>query len=81
MMIQCAGVTSLLISEFAGDEKTPIEWFVASGIIQLEHIRSGDAMERTIQVTKMQGIKHSEQIHPLALGTDGIYIQHPRLMP
>jgi KaiC/GvpD/RAD55 family RecA-like ATPase len=79
--LENAGVTSLLISEFAGDEKTPIEWFVASGIIQLEHIRRGDAMERTIQVTKMRGIKHSEQIHPLALGSDGIYIQHPRLMP
>ncbi|MEX2193523.1 MAG: ATPase domain-containing protein [Nitrosarchaeum sp.] len=38
-------------------------------------------MERTIQVTKMRGVKHSEQIHPLVINGDGMHIQHPRLTP
>ena len=74
------GVTSLILSENSEDE-IPLEWFVTSGIIQLRHTRSGDSMERTIQVTKMRGIKHSEQIHPIELGSDGMHIMHPRLLP
>ncbi len=38
-------------------------------------------MERTIQVTKMRGIKHSEQIHLIELDSDGLHLQHPRLVP
>jgi len=74
------GVTSLILSENSEDE-IPLEWFVTSGIIQLRHTRAGDAMERTIQVTKMRGIKHSEQIHPIELDSDGMHILHPRLLP
>ena len=74
------GVTSLILSENSEDE-IPLEWFVTSGIIQLRHTRAGDAMERTIQVTKMRGIKHSEQIHPIELDSNGMHILHPRLLP
>ena len=41
----------------------------------------GDTMERTIQVTKMRGIKHSEQIHLIELDSDGLHLLHPRLIP
>jgi KaiC/GvpD/RAD55 family RecA-like ATPase len=75
------GVSSLILSEYSKNDEIPLEWFVTSGIIQLHHIRIGDSMERTIQVTKMRGIKHSEQIHPMELGTDGILLRHPRLSP
>jgi KaiC/GvpD/RAD55 family RecA-like ATPase len=75
------GVSSLILSEHSKNDEIPLEWFVTSGIIQLHHIRVGDSMERTIQVTKMRGIKHSEQIHPMELGTDGILLRHPRLSP
>ena len=68
------GVTSLIISEFSESPEIPLEWFVTSGIIQLRHTRKEDTMERSIQITKMRGIKHSEQIHPIALGGDGLYI-------
>ncbi|MFQ5497786.1 MAG: RAD55 family ATPase [Nitrosopumilus sp.] len=74
------GVTSLILSENSEDE-IPLEWFVTSGIIQLRHTRAGDSMERTVQVTKMRGIKHSEQIHPIELDSDGMHILHPRLLP
>ncbi len=68
------GVTSLIISEFSESPEIPLEWFVTSGIIQLRHTRTEDTMERSIQITKMRGIKHSEQIHPIVLGNDGLYI-------
>jgi circadian clock protein KaiC len=75
------GVTSLILSEYSEQDDFPIEWFVTSGIIHLRHTKVGDTMERTIQVTKMRGIKHSEQIHPISLDSDGMCLLHPRLTP
>ncbi|AFS82755.1 RAD55 family ATPase [Candidatus Nitrosopumilus sediminis] len=75
------GVTTLILSEYSENDEIPLEWFVTSGIIQLHHMRVEDTMERTIQVTKMRGIKHSEQIHPIELGPDGLILRHPRLSP
>jgi len=75
------GVTSIIISENSGNDEIPLEWFVASGIIQIRHTRKEDAMERSIQVTKMRGIKHSQQIHPIIIDENGMHIQHPRLTP
>ena len=75
------GVTPLIISEYSENNEIPLEWFVTSGIIHLRYTRKEDTMERTIQVTKMRGIKHSEQIHPLVINGDGMHIQHPRLTP
>jgi len=75
------GVTSLILSEYSENDPMPLEWFVTSGVIQLYHTRIEDTMERTIQVTKMRGVKHSEQIHPIQLDLDGIHLLHPRLMP
>jgi len=75
------GVTSLILSEYSEKDKTPLEWFVTSGIIQLRYTRKEDNMERTIQVTKMRGIKHSEQIHLIELNSNGLHVLHPRLIP
>ena len=75
------GVTSLILSEYSEDDEIPLEWYVTSGIIQLRHTRKEDTMERTIQVTKMRGIKHSEQIHPMTIDSDGLCLVHPRLLP
>ena len=75
------GVASLILSEHSENEEIPLEWFVTSGIIQLYYTRVADTMERAIQITKMRGIKHSEQIHPLELNSDGLNLRHPRLSP
>ena len=75
------GVTSLILSEYSENGTIPLEWYVTSGIIQLHHTRKEDSMERTIQVTKMRGIKHSEQIHLIELDSDGLHLLHPRLIP
>ncbi|MHB8601518.1 MAG: RAD55 family ATPase [Nitrosotalea sp.] len=74
-------VTSLLISENDDSGKMPAEWYVASGIISLSHIRKGDTMERSIQIVKMRGMHHSEQVFPIKIGEMGIQVMHPRLIP
>jgi len=60
--LEASGCTSLLISEQIDTENPPLEWYIASGIIMLHHIRKEDTMERAIQVIKLRGTKHSEQI-------------------
>lgn len=73
--------TSILISENIDSSKVPTEWYVASGVILLHHIQRENTMERAVQVIKMRGIRHSEQIYPIKLGETGIQIPHPRLVP
>ena len=67
-------VTSLLISEFSESNETPLEWFVTSGIIQLDNQIIDNKMRRTIKITKLRGIEHSEQVHSLELGSNGLYV-------
>jgi len=66
--------TSLLISEFSENNEIPLEWFVTSGIIQLDNQIIDDKMRRTIRIIKLRGIKHSEQVHSLELGNNGLYV-------
>ncbi len=73
--------TSILISESTDSDMSPPEWYVASGIVLLHHMRREDTMERAVQVLKMRGIHHSEQIYPIKLGEGGIQVLHPRLVP
>lgn len=75
------GVTTILLSEVTSENQISPEWFVSSGVIQLRHTRKQDTMERSIQVTKLRGVKHSDQIHPIELGEEGIKVMHPRLTP
>lgn len=71
---------SILISEVDSTEKIPVEWYVSSGVILLHHGRKEYMMERTIQVLKMRGSKHSEQIFPIRLNEMGLQIMYPRMM-
>lgn len=73
--------TSILISENTDIPKVPPEWYVASGIVLLHHVRKEDTMERTIQVIKMRGVRHNEQIFPIKFTESGLQILHPRLIP
>ena len=67
-------VTSLLISEFSENKQVPLEWFVTSGIIQLDNQIIDKKMRRTIKITKLRGMEHSEQVHSLELGSNGLYV-------
>ena len=66
--------TSLLISEFSENNQIPPEWFVTSGIIQLDNQIVDNTMKRTIKIIKLRGIEHSEKVHSLELGSNGLYI-------
>ena len=70
--------TSIIISESL-DSRTPPEWYAASGIVILNHIQKTNTMERSIQVIKMRGTKHSEQTYPIRFNENGYHVLHPRL--
>ncbi len=67
-------VTSLLISEFSENNEVPLEWLVTSGIIQLDNQIVDNKMRRTIKITKLRRIEHSELVHSLELGSNGLYV-------
>jgi len=74
--------TSLLISECTPEDgHIPIDWYIAPGVILLHYTRKGDTMERAVQVLKMRGTKHSEQIYPARLTETGFMVLQPRLLP
>ena len=66
-------VTSLLISENS-ENSIPPESFVTSGIIQLDNQIINNEMERTIRITKLRGVDHSEHVYSLNLDNNGLYI-------
>ncbi len=71
--------TSLLITEHHQHDRIPIEWYVASGIVMMNHVRKEDTMDRTIQVLKLRGVPHDDQICPIKLESDGLRVLHPKL--
>ncbi len=79
--LESQGCTMMKITEMGESQKIPTEWFVASGIILLHYIRREDTMERAIQVIKMRGIRHNEQVLPIKISESGIQVVHPRLVP
>ncbi|MFQ5940682.1 MAG: RAD55 family ATPase [Nitrososphaerales archaeon] len=75
-------LTSLLISESTQEEgKTPVEWYIAPGVVLLHYTRKGDTMERAIQVIKMRGTRHGEQIFPVKLTETGFSVLQPKMIP
>ena len=66
-------VTSLLIAENT-ENAIPPESFVTSGIIQLDNQTINNEMKRTIRITKLRGVEHSEHVHSLDLDSNGLYI-------
>ncbi len=74
--------TSLLISETVQEEgKTPTEWYIAPGVIVLHYTRKGDTMERAVQVIKMRGTRHGEEIYPARITENGFTVLQPRVIP
>jgi len=67
-------VTSILISEFSDNIELPSEWFVTSGIIQLDNKIVDNTMKRTIKIRKLRGMEHSERVHSIGLGDNGLYV-------
>ena len=68
------GVTSLIISEYSENNDIPLEWFVTSGIIQMDSETIENTARQTIQIKKLRGVKHSDRIHPIIISDDGMHI-------
>ena len=71
--------TSILVTELPHKDEIPVEWYVASGIVMMQHVRKEDTMERTIQVLKLRGVRHDDQIYPMKLDENGLRVLHPKL--
>jgi len=67
-------VTLILTSEFSNNTELPLEWFLTSGIIQLDNEIIDNTVKRTIKIRKLRGVEHSEQVHSIGLGNNGLYV-------
>ncbi len=45
----------------------------------MQHVRKEDTLERTIQVLKLRGVRHDDQIYPMKLDENGLRVLHPKL--
>ena len=73
--IENLNCTTLLSSEYnTANEQFMVEEYLAEGVIRLHIFRVGGEKVRAIEVLKMRGIKHDEQVHPYAIQDDGFVI-------
>lgn len=73
--------TSVIISEsIPEDGKHPTEWYIAHGVLLLHYVRKADTMERALQIVKMRGTKHGEQIYPIKISDEGLSVLEPKVM-
>ncbi len=70
-------LTTLLVSESMDEERLSvlgIEEFVADGVIILKYTSVGAQAGRLLFIRKMRRTNHSEKLHPIKIGTQGIRI-------
>ena len=71
------GCTALMVSEGLRERPTVnLEIVLVPGVILLHYARKGEGMVRAVQVLKMRGMRHSEQLHHMEIGDNGMVI-HP----
>ncbi|GEM_PF-198013 len=80
-----AGLTTIMTTEIEEQNlaiapsfkfsKYDIEEYVADGVILLSFIGAGRDMIRTAYVRKMRGTKHSMEIHPIEINSDGVTVK------
>jgi KaiC/GvpD/RAD55 family RecA-like ATPase len=77
-MLTRAGVTSLMTSEIdeSGNKfgKYGVEEYVVDGVLVLHYMGIGTQANRTLHIRKMRATSHSEDLHPLRIGKEGITI-------
>ena len=72
--IKSMNVTTLVISEMYETLKYQPEHFIAHGLIVLHHFIHEGRMVRGIQILKMRGTKHDEDIYELVFTPSGIEV-------
>lgn len=77
--LEVLGLTSLMTCEII-DESTVsrfgVETFVTEGTILMYYKRMDSVRERSIEIFKMRGTKHSQNIHPYEITSSGVLV-HP----
>jgi len=75
------GITTVLTHERSVGGKDEIEYgveeFIVDGIVYLQMIRMGNLFRRAVTILKMRGTKHSMDIHPFLLESNGVRV-YPR---
>jgi len=78
-MLMRSGVTSVLVSEIQEGVnkfgKYGVEEYVVDGVIVLHYMGVGTQSNRTMHIRKMRATNHSEDLHPLEIGKDGITVR------
>ncbi|MCD6384024.1 MAG: hypothetical protein J7L88_06145 [Thermoplasmata archaeon] len=67
-------LTVLLISEMLDPDRYGIEHYIVHGIILLHHFLKEDKMIRALQIIKMRGTKHDDNLHPLTISSSGLSV-------
>ena len=70
--LDCTTLASSEIIEYGG--KFTVEEYLCEGVIRLHVFRVGGNRERAIEILKMRGIKHDEQLHPYSITNTGIVV-------
>ena len=77
-MLMRVGVTSILVSEVNEGEnkfgKYGVEEYVVDGVIMLHYMGVGTQSNRTLHIRKMRSTKHSEELHPIEITSNGIAV-------
>lgn len=74
--------TTLVTSEVPDkSENFSVEEYLAEGVIRLHVFRVGGRKSRAIEILKMRGVKHDEQIHHYAITDNGIVIHKGTASP
>jgi len=78
MSLRKLGTTSMIISEIVpgkhGLSRYGVEEFVADSVIVMYYERLQSSYNRAIQVWKLRGSPHSENLHPYRITPDGLVI-------
>jgi KaiC/GvpD/RAD55 family RecA-like ATPase len=70
--------TSILVSEDLDNvQPSRLSWVLVPGVVLLYYTQKASSMVRAIQVLKIRGTKHSEELHHLEIGDRGILV-HPK---
>jgi len=77
--LEILGLTSLLTCEILDENQASrfgVETFVTEGTILMYYKRSENVRVRSIEIFKMRGSNHSQNIHPYEVTSNGIVV-HP----
>jgi KaiC/GvpD/RAD55 family RecA-like ATPase len=66
--------STILLSELTDPNAYAIEHFASHGVIFMHHFMHNRNMVRAVQVIKMRGTKHDNQLHPLEFSSNGLIV-------